>query len=524
MFLSRTDTIVAVASGFGRAGICVVRLSGPAAGAVLAACAGGLPPPRRASLRRLRDPATDETLDHALALWFPGPASFTGEDQAELHIHGGAAVRAAVLRVLLAHPGCRAAEPGEFTRRAFAHGRLDLTAAEGLADLIESETEMQRRQAQRQLDGVLAGRVLAWRERLVGALALQEASLDFADEGDIPPDVSNAALADVAALAGEVAAAISAGRRGERLRDGFTVVIAGPPNAGKSTLLNAIAQRDVAIVSPIPGTTRDAIELRCDLEGWPVVFVDTAGLRETSDPVEAQGIARTRARIDAADLVLVLRPLDGEDGVEVPGPVPTLLVGTKLDLISDPSALTTGHAAVETSASQAPDCLTEKELLRRRHAEERLRAASRSTHLGLVRASRRRSAAPQHDAVGSLRPHPGGDAEGMLPPKLDIPSMQWRVSAATGEGLTELLAEVRRRAEAALTGGADATLTRERHRQVLGDVHAALTRALEVAPTGATELVAEDLRLALRALGRMTGEVDVEEVLDRIFSSFCIGK
>lgn len=449
MLLSRSDTIVAVASGQGRAGICVLRLSGPAAAAAVSRCAGGLPPARRASLRRLRDPATGETLDHALVLWFPAPASFTGEDQAELHLHGGLAVRSAVLRVVLDVPGCRAAEPGEFTRRAFANGRLDLTAVEGLADLIAAETEMQRRQAQRQMDGALARQVTAWRDRLIGALALHEAALDFADEGDVPAGVAASALADIAHLTDEVDTALAGAARGERLRDGFTVVIAGPPNAGKSTLMNAIARRDVAIVSPVPGTTRDAIEVRCDLDGWPVTFVDTAGLRETEDSVERQGIARTRARMDAADLVLALHSLEHGAGAspidEALGGSPLLRVGTKLDLVP------------AYAEAPAPGCVL-------------------------------------------------------------------AVSVATGEGLAALLAEIRARAEGALASGPDAALTRARHRQVLGEVQAALRRALAVAPSGATELVAEDLRLALRALGRMTGQVDVEEVLDRIFSSFCIGK
>ena len=288
------STIAALASGLGRAAIAVVRLSGPETSRVLAALLrGNLPEPRRASVRRLVDPRDGSVLDRALVLWMPGPGTFTGEDQGELHLHGGSAVRAAVLRVLT-DEGCRLAEPGEFTRRAFQNGRIDLTATEGLADLIDAETEAQRRQAVRQLDGVMARQVEAWRDRLLDALAGAEAALDFADEEDVPSTGWECEVtAGLQRLRSEVAAALAGAARGERLRDGMTVVIAGPPNAGKSTLLNALARRDVAIVSPIPGTTRDAIEVRCDLGGLPVTFIDTAGLRDSEDALEREGMART---------------------------------------------------------------------------------------------------------------------------------------------------------------------------------------------------------------------------------------
>ena len=326
------DTIFAPASGHGRAAVAVIRLSGPACRAVLERMAGGVPPPRRLSLRILVGP-DGEPLDRALVAWMPGPHSFTGEDQAELHLHGGLAVRAAVLGTLSRFPGCRPAEPGEFTRRAFLAGRMDLSAVEGLADLVDAETEAQRRQALRQLEGRLGGLVEAWRERLVRTLALLEAALDFSDEGDVPATLEEQAAGEIAALGSEFDRALADGHRGERLRDGFVVVLAGPPNAGKSTLLNALARRDVAIVSEIPGTTRDAIEVRCDLAGLPVTFVDTAGLRETADPVEREGVARTRAHVEGADLVLWLVPPEGEpppDGGPPPGP--GLRVGTKADL------------------------------------------------------------------------------------------------------------------------------------------------------------------------------------------------
>jgi tRNA modification GTPase len=430
------DTIFAPASGHGRAAVAVIRLSGPASRAVLEGMAGGLPPPRRLSLRILVDPDGGERLDQALVAWLPGPHSFTGEDQAELHLHGGLAVRAAVLGALARFPGCRPAEPGEFTRRAFLAGRMDLSAVEGLADLVDAETEAQRRQALRQLEGRLGGLVEAWRERLVRTLALLEAALDFSDEGDVPAALEEQAGGEIAALRGELHRALADAHRGERLREGFFVVLAGPPNAGKSTLLNALARRDVAIVSEIPGTTRDAIEVRCDLSGLPVTFVDTAGLRETADPVERAGVARTRAHVEGADLVLWLVPSDGAPPAEHGGG--GLRVGTKADLGAPPS------------------------------------------------------------------------------------DVDLAMSATTGAGLPGLLDRVAAEAERALAG--DAVVTRARHRGALERAAQALDRSEGALAAGHLELAAEDVRLALRALGEITGRVDVEDVLDRLFATFCIGK
>jgi tRNA modification GTPase len=391
-------------------------------------------------LRRLFDSVSGELLDQALVLWLPGPGTFTGEDQAELHIHGGLAVRAAVIAALSRIPDCRMAEPGEFTRRAFVKGRLDLSAVEGLADLIDAETEAQRRQALRQLEGALASQVQDWRRRLIEASACLEAALDFTDEEDVPAEIAAQALGLMAEVRKEIAAALADAARGERLRDGFTVVIAGPPNSGKSTLLNALARRDVAIVSPIAGTTRDAIEVRCDLGGLPVTFVDTAGLHDTLDPIEHAGIARTEAHIEKADLVLWLRPADASGPEASREPLRSIGVRTKADL-----------------ANGAP-------------------------------------------ISGELA-----------------------ISAKTGSGIDGLIDRVRQEAEATL-GGGDALITRERHRIALSETADALKRAEAVLGAGQDELAAEDLRLALRALGRITGQVDVEEVLDRIFGQFCIGK
>jgi tRNA U34 5-carboxymethylaminomethyl modifying GTPase MnmE/TrmE len=298
------DTIFALSSGRPPAAVAVVRISGPRAGAALAALTGKLPAPRQAALVRVRDPQSGEAIDQALALWFPAPASETGEDVAELQIHGGRAVIAATLGALGKVEGLRPAEAGEFTRRAFENGKLDLTAVEGLADLVMAETEGQRRQAFRQLTGALGRRAEEWRRMLIDALALVEAGIDFADEADVPDDLVEPALALARRLGDEITAVLADSSRSERLREGLTVAIAGPPNAGKSSLLNRIARREAAIVSPYAGTTRDVIEVHLDLDGWPVTLVDTAGIRATGDPVEMEGVRRARARAAAADIVL----------------------------------------------------------------------------------------------------------------------------------------------------------------------------------------------------------------------------
>jgi tRNA modification GTPase len=432
------DTIFATASGHGRAAVCLIRISGLESRTVLERMTERMPEPRRAVVRTLKDPTTGEPLDQALVLWMPGPGSFTGEDQAELQIHGGLATRAAVLRALGAIDNCRPAEAGEFTRRAFLNGRMDLAQVEGLADIIDAETEAQRRQAMRQLGGRLGNAAENWRESVLQVLALLEASLDFSDEGDVPEDLEEEILGMIDRVRGEIGRAM-ANRSGERLREGLTVVLAGPPNAGKSTLLNALARRDVAIVSPIAGTTRDVIEVHCDLGGLPVIIVDTAGLRESGDMIEQEGVSRARARAQDADLVLWLVPPEGGES-EPPQAQRLLRVGTKSDL-------------------------------------NRVR----------------------HDC--------------------DL-----TIAAATGEGLPELIARLEEEASA-LMGQGDAILTRERHRKALERAHAALERARAMlVGHGPLELAAEEVRLAARAIGEITGRVDVEDVLDRLFSSFCIGK
>ncbi len=329
------DTIFALASGSARAAIAVLRLSGARSGALLDALAGSRPPPRRASLRRLRDGA-GETLDRALVLWLPGPGTYTGEDSAELHLHGGHAVIEAVAQALVA-AGSRPAEAGEFTRRAFLNGRMDLTAAEAVADLIEAEGAEQRRQALRQMEGALGALYEGWSQRLLRLLAQQEALIDFPDE-DLPADIAAGLRAEMAALAAEIGAHLQDDRRGERTREGLRIAIIGPPNVGKSSLLNRLLARDVAIVSDLPGTTRDALEARLVLGGMVMTVIDTAGLRATGDRIEAEGVRRAQARAAEADIVLSVG--DATDGSKraggIFGPGIVIPVANKIDLAPNP--------------------------------------------------------------------------------------------------------------------------------------------------------------------------------------------
>lgn len=305
----RDQTIFALSSGRPPSAIALVRVSGPQAGLVLTTLAGEQPTPRQASRRLLRD-GTGQPIDDAVVLWFPGPGTATGEDVAEFHVHGGRAVLAALLTAISLIPNMRAAEPGEFTRRAFENGKLDLTEAEGLDDLIHADTDRQRRQALRQLQGLLGNRARDWRERIIEASALIEAGIDFSDEGDVPVELRAPAVKAIKALHDEIAEVLATQGHSERLRDGLVVAIAGEPNVGKSTLMNQLARREVAIVSPHAGTTRDVIEVQLDLDGYPVTVIDTAGIRETEDPVEQEGVRRARARAEDADLVLWL--VEGE--------------------------------------------------------------------------------------------------------------------------------------------------------------------------------------------------------------------
>jgi tRNA modification GTPase len=326
----RDQTIFALSSGRLPSAIALVRVSGPQAEKIVTALAGKLPSPRTATRALLRD-VGQRSIDDAVVLWFPGPASATGEDVAEFHVHGGRAVLAALFAALSGFEDVRAAEPGEFTRRAFENGKLDLTEAEGLDDLIHADTDRQRRQALRQLKGLLGDRARDWRARIIEASALIEAGIDFSDEGDVPAELIAPALAKVKALLAEIQDVLAGQGRSERLRDGLVVAIAGPPNVGKSTLMNQLARREVAIVSPHAGTTRDVIEVQLDLDGYPVTVIDTAGIRETDDPVEQEGVRRARARAADADLVLWLADSSGVE-TQGEGTAPVWRVRNKIDL------------------------------------------------------------------------------------------------------------------------------------------------------------------------------------------------
>ena len=346
----RDQTIFALSSGRPPSAIAIVRISGPQAGPALTALGGKIPPARAATRALLRD-AAGQPLDDAVVLWFPGPASATGEDVAEFHVHGGRAVLAAIFAVLASLENMRAAEPGEFTRRAFENGKLDLTEAEGLDDLIHADTDRQRRQALRQLKGLLGDKARDWRARIIEASALIEAGIDFSDEGDVPAELIAPALEKIKALLREIEKVLAVQAQSERLRDGLVVAIAGPPNVGKSTLMNQLARREVAIVSPHAGTTRDVIEVQLDLDGYPVTVIDTAGIRETDDPVELEGVRRARARAGEADLVLWLADAAVEE-IDHGGAAPVWLVRNKIDLDSTgrPMAEAAGEGRHEISA------------------------------------------------------------------------------------------------------------------------------------------------------------------------------
>ncbi len=450
-------TIYALSTPPGRAGIAVIRISGKAArNALDALCHGRMPARRVASFRRLRHPTTAEVLDEAVVLWLPGPASFTGEDVAELHVHGGRAVVAGVLDALAAF-GLRLAEPGEFTRRAFGNGKIDLTEAEGLADLINAETAFQRRQAIAQHCGALRSHYEFWRTTLLRAMAYVEASLDFSDEADIADGAFEQAIPEVRKLLGELERALADGRRGEIVREGIHVAIVGPPNVGKSSLLNALAGREAAIVFHEPGTTRDVIEVALDLDGFPLVLRDTAGLRETESPVEQEGIRRALASARNADVVLTMH-----------------------------------EASARGAFSSAP--------LFRVEGPDRDIGAGKA--ICVV------------NKIDLFRPNPLFFERGAL-----------FISAKTGEGLTALKTALVRFAEETYGGSETPLITRVRHRQEIERARSALQQFLDGAGAGEQpEIAAEHLREAAAALGRLTGRLDVEDVLGQIFSEFCVGK
>jgi len=446
---SDATTIFALSSAPGRAGVAVVRVSGPGASRSIEALCGAVPAARRAELRTLRHPVSGLVIDTGLVIFFPGPASFTGEDIAEFQVHGGRAVLQAMFDVLACLPGLVPAEAGDFARRAFYNGKLDLTQAEGLADLIDAQTEAQRVQALRQSGGVLSRLYEGWRGELIEASALVEAALDFSDEADVAEDAILKAREMASGLLAKLREHLADGHRGEVLREGFRAVLVGPPNAGKSSLMNVLAKRQVAIVSEEAGTTRDVIEVQLDLGGYPVVLSDTAGLRDAASAVEAEGIRRTRQMIEAAQLVISVTAPDTDDQSE---------------WVSLPETQVPGGAR-------------------------------------LLRLRNKADIAPTH-----------GGGDGVI-----------GVSARTGDGIDRLLRAILEVVRDQL-GSADApALTQARHRALVGEA----VRHLEAFETGdfeMAELRAEDLRQAATALSKLTGRIDVEDILDKVFGRFCIGK
>lgn len=447
-------TIFALSSGKGRAGVSVLRLSGPEAGSALKILTqkDHLPEPRKAALQWLYDPENGNRLDQALILWFPAPASFTGEDVVELHVHGGRAVVTGLLNALGSLTGLRLAEPGEFTRRAFDNNKMDLTAAEGLADLINAETEAQRRQALRIMEGRLADLYEGWRKKITTAMAYLEADIDFADE-EIPDDVTARVRPQVEALQAEITAHVEDGHKGELIRDGLQVVILGEPNIGKSTLLNYLSRRDVAIVSDIAGTTRDILEVHLDINGYALTIADTAGLRESRDVIEAEGVRRAEQRAEKADIKILM--VDAREWPILPARIEktvdqnTLILLNKIDLLA-----------------QTPDHLTHQD----------------------------------KDCIEVLG-----------------------ISAKDEQGLDVFLNSLTNQVEKRMELTEAPNLTRTRHRLALMECLEHLQRFLDSGPKE-VELLAEDLRMAARSLGRITGLVDVEDILGVIFSEFCIGK
>jgi len=445
-----SDTIFALATAPGRGAVAIIRISGPGARGALTALAGGVGRPGQARVRALKE-GRGETIDTALTLFFSGPRSYTGQDCAELHVHGGQGVVDAVTGALLAL-GLRLAEPGEFTRRAFENGKLDLDQAEAVADLVDAETRNQARQALGQLEGRLGERYRAWRDLLIEALAQLEAAVDFPDE-EIPAGVMERARSLLGRLAGDLDAALADELRGQRVREGYRIAIVGAPNAGKSSLVNALAGRDAAIVTHIPGATRDVIEVPLVIDGYKVLLADTAGIRVTAEPIEVEGVRRARAWAAAADLRLWLVDQGGALGAW----------REALDLIRAGDILVLNKSDLVAGGD-----------------------------LGDARAA---GAALKLETLSVSLLDGGADA------------LRTRLAARLGRELS---------------GSEFPAATRARHEHLLREARGSLGRALDELRD--PELAAEDARLAARALARISGRVDAEDVLERVFATFCIGK
>ena len=441
------DTIYSLSTGAGSSGVAIIRLSGSASEEVLKILTRKqTPKPRLASLRRIHSPVNQDAIDEGIVIWFPGPNSYTGEDVVEFHVHGGPSITEEVLKSISTISSCRIAEPGEFTRRAFQSGKMDLTSAEAVADLIDAKTIEQRRQALKQFDGQLAGLYDEWRKQLIDLLAYAESAIDFSDE-ELPENINKTIKHNILCIKDSIAQHIDDKMVGERIRSGFRVTIVGAPNSGKSSLLNRLATRDAAIVSDIAGTTRDVIEVQMNLEGFAVIISDTAGIRDAQNEVEVEGVRRARKSADEADLLVVV--FDALDLPNISDLTSTYITDKSLVLINK----------VDVLEHNLPSEINGKEIL--------------------------------------------------------------GVSAKTGEGFEEFQLKLNQDIKNYFRNNEQPVLTRVRHREALEEALVSLNRSSQAK---LPELVAEDIRLAVRSIGKITGRVDVEDVLDIIFNEFCIGK